>query len=958
MKRTILNLALTCAVAALAAGNAVAQSGNLLGNPGFESPNFGKITNFADAYPWQNTGLNYTNTGLEDTGAHSGSYRAWEMTGDDGAYQVTSTTLASGDIITLTWWALATWSPDATNPPAQQVGLIRASSQSDVFSATTLMAGTNGALPGAWTQYILNYTATPADAGQYVGAYFITARVYANDQGAFGAHDDFDLIVTPVNGTPTIITQPQSQTSPAGGTNVFTVVAAGATGYQWKAGAVGSGIYTNLSNSGVFSGVTTPTLTISGVSTNNQADYVVVVSNGSSSVTSDPANLTVAAVIYYENFNLPYRKDQSVTRVGWMNDITGNHTGRIFTDNQGFAWTNMAIYSFVGSAGIEAFYGTAATITGGPYPAGSDAPVTNRMAFPGINLQVAQNVSFLVAANGSWAGNITTNSFLVQMNNTDWYVSTNFFVPPYDTTVRNYGLTFTPAAGAWNQVTLSGAGDPAMDYVPVIGAATTSDLTGYITGIGVLCRHGGSSTVNLDSFTVLGALPPVPVPIVTAPPVTRTNYSGTIATFHVSAINTNGGADGLSYQWRSGTAGSGVYANLANGGQFSGVTTATLTISNVSSANYKDYVAVVSNSNGSVTSAPPARLYLVDSMPLLVSGAVNYANNSSSYGYGAYTLEAGNNNVINFAAAFVGNLPMTYQWQFSLTNDGTGVVNLTNANASLYTIRDPQTSQSGYYRLQASNSQGGPTNSAWAQLTVFPATNAFIKWSAAVPISGLTAAQVLGLPGTFLEAESFYGASALSVTLGSAVYAFDNTGTAVSTTSNIRQINNAYSGPSTGDANLDTILDTCIENMGSPTITLNNLTTGLRYSVQLFAINDTAGASRFACYSVEGDSADVSPTFMMGEDVYLVGTFAATNTTQTLVQNNLDGHGYIGAVVVRVLPADLTWQKVGGDLQLNWAYGTLVEAPDLVGPWTTNATTSPYTVTPSGVKRFYRVQYP
>ncbi len=54
-------------------------------------------------------------------------------------------------------------------------------------------------------------------------------------------------------------------------------------------------------------------------------------------------------------------------------------------------------------------------------------------------------------------------------------------------------------------------------------------------------------------------------------------------------------------------------------------------------------------------------------------------------------------------------------------------------------------------------------------------------------------------------------------------------------------------------------------------------------------------------------------------------------------------------------PLSLTIQKVGGDVQLTWPQGTLLESASVTGPWTTNSAASPYTVTsPAGMK-FYRV---
>ncbi len=46
----------------------------------------------------------------------------------------------------------------------------------------------------------------------------------------------------------------------------------------------------------------------------------------------------------------------------------------------------------------------------------------------------------------------------------------------------------------------------------------------------------------------------------------------------------------------------------------------------------------------------------------------------------------------------------------------------------------------------------------------------------------------------------------------------------------------------------------------------------------------------------------------------------------------------------------------GRQLTLSWPSGTLLEALSVLGPWTTNAATSPYTLTPAGPMKFYRVQ--
>jgi len=107
---------------------------------------------------------------------------------------------------------------------------------------------------------------------------------------------------TAETGLPVVVVPPASQTGYLGGTAQLTVTAAGlpAPGFQWRAGAVGSGIYTNLPNSAnvtnktINTDGTINTLTLHNLKLANIADYVVVVTNSSGAVTSSiPATLTV-----------------------------------------------------------------------------------------------------------------------------------------------------------------------------------------------------------------------------------------------------------------------------------------------------------------------------------------------------------------------------------------------------------------------------------------------------------------------------------------------------------------------------------------------------------------------------------------------------------------------------------------------------------------------------------------
>jgi hypothetical protein len=97
-------------------------------------------------------------------------------------------------------------------------------------------------------------------------------------------------------GVPVVAVPPSPTTGYPGGTAQLSVIAQGfpAPSFQWRAGAVGSGIYTNLPNGAGVSHGALNNLTLQNLTLANMADYVVVASNPSGSVTSSvPATLTV-----------------------------------------------------------------------------------------------------------------------------------------------------------------------------------------------------------------------------------------------------------------------------------------------------------------------------------------------------------------------------------------------------------------------------------------------------------------------------------------------------------------------------------------------------------------------------------------------------------------------------------------------------------------------------------------
>ena len=55
-------------------------------------------------------------------------------------------------------------------------------------------------------------------------------------------------------------------------------------------------------------------------------------------------------------------------------------------------------------------------------------------------------------------------------------------------------------------------------------------------------------------------------------------------------------------------------------------------------------------------------------------------------------------------------------------------------------------------------------------------------------------------------------------------------------------------------------------------------------------------------------------------------------------------------------PVSISLQRNGSNLQLTWLQGTLLESSNVLGPWTTNFATSPFTVSPTNAQKFYRLR--
>ena len=148
--------------------------------------------------------------------------------------------------------------------------------------------GTNladqGNISGSSTPALTISDVSTADTNQY-------DVVVSNSYGVVTS----SVVTLSLNLAPEILTQPVSLDVGVGETAQLSAGASASETlhYQWEAGAIGSGVYTNLTDGGNISGSTNSTLTISGAGEWNQADYVVVITDAAGQVISRVATVGV-----------------------------------------------------------------------------------------------------------------------------------------------------------------------------------------------------------------------------------------------------------------------------------------------------------------------------------------------------------------------------------------------------------------------------------------------------------------------------------------------------------------------------------------------------------------------------------------------------------------------------------------------------------------------------------------
>lgn len=201
--------------------------------------------------------------------------------------------------------------------------------------------------------------------------------------------------------------------------------------------------------------------------------------------------------------------------------------------------------------------------------------------------------------------------------------------------------------------------------------------------------NGSPEQSDLQSFVVIVLSPPS----ITSEPSSRTNNAGTTATFSVVVT----GSEPLSFQWKKGN------ANLSDGGNVSGATSATLTLANISQSDATNYSVVVTNAAGSDTSST-ATLTVIDP-PTITIEPESRTNNAGT--------------TATFSITATGTAPLNYQWKKNGANLSNGG-NISGVTTLTLTLANVSSTDAANYTIVVTNAAGSDT-SATATLTVLAA---------------------------------------------------------------------------------------------------------------------------------------------------------------------------------------------------------------------------------------------
>ena len=378
------------------------------------------------------------------------------------------------------------------------------------------------------------------------------------------AFDNFRLFETPSCTAPTITGNPPNRSICVNGNTTFTASATGATAYQWQVNT-GSG-FTDIPNGGVYSNVTTTTLTITGATAGmNGYLYRCTAINGVASCFSN----TSASTLNISN----------ITSSTAKNDVLcfGNSTGSAAVSPNG--GIGSYTYSWAPSGGS----GSIATgLAAGSYTVTITDAISCQIT---KNITINQPASALNAATGGGKTNVSCNggsngtATVAPIGGTPGYTyswapsggtaatATGLAVGTYTVTVtdanncqatRSYTITqptaLNTAAGSKTDVSCNGGGNgtatvsptggtPAYTYSWAPSGGTAATATGLAVGTYTVTVTDANACTGTKSFTITQ-----PTALNTAAG-SKTDVSCNGGANGTATVSPTGGTPAYTYSW-------------------------------------------------------------------------------------------------------------------------------------------------------------------------------------------------------------------------------------------------------------------------------------------------------------------------------------------------------------------------------------------------------------------------
>lgn len=805
------------------------------------------------------------------------------------------------------------------------------------------------------------------------------------------ANSSIDLVITSMVISPVITKHPAPDSAYGGYFAHFAVELeiTNSPSYQWRKGG------SPLSNAGAYSGVNTAVLKVSSVTAAELGNYDVVVANVSGSVTSSVAGLTLRAPVGFEAAAV----------------AAGPAALYMFDDTGDPSTNNSPAFDFAGD--LDGIYGIAAQNghpnfnIAGPRPGvgfpGFDAtniaartfgftPLSH-VTIPALNL----NTNSVTLSAWINPGTPAANAGLVFCRGGGTVAGLNFTASLDGNSYRTLGYTWNneggtfgwnsqiaPTPGQWSFVALvitptnatiyifdaSGLRASSQTYPHVNQSFSAGGLIGddgfgggnrqfdgTIDGVGIYAKSLSQS--QLEALYSAGSGVATFAPIIwLQPPASLNLYEQQNAVFSAGAS----GSQPLTYQWQY-TDGVG-YFNVANGGRISGATTPTLTISNLVLADATNFVLVVTNISGSVTSSvttltvnpvgpaenitnavvqPGGQSWETpsawsDGLAASVSAASKPGSSYYVSASGALRTPAG-----AATATFPGNtLEVQGSGFYGTQGVGIGAVLLKSSNGGI--VNFPKLIMAGgeifnFIDSGGSGVIGGEVN-VISNTPIFAADDTSSR-------SIRVEAKLTG-NGT-VEYRAYSGATFIPANVASL---------------NIAGTNNTYTG--TWNVVLGTLVGSAPGSLGTNTITVGaqgalQTTYHINNPNGAFILNGRCNLTRNHTFKTVtiNDTPLGAGTYTFAQlNTSYPANFPATWTAQPGALTETSASGSITVIGSGVTPIPLTNSWNGTTLTLSWPSGwQLLEATNVLGPWTTNSlATSPFNVTPTEPQKFFRLQ--